>query len=155
MTRNLDGLCSLHLSPEGVPLKTLALVLLLGLAIIASPTAHAAVTKCDAIDPPSFSVQWLAFDAGKGTAQMQFSGAKFTGRVTYTRRLDKNGNKYTFVFPSPFGFPDALDTMEVVLFPVSSSAWRLGGVITKSVDGRRHVDLLVPGQDLLCQTIEL
>lgn len=129
---------------------------LLAIAASSSPLAHSAITKCDAADQkPFFTVQWVAFDIEKGTAQMQFGDEKRTGRITYVRTHDGALKKYNLVFPSPYSFHAGSARMELMLFPIRSNEWLLGGAVTIVVDGQRHIDLLVAPQDMRCQTLTL
>lgn len=136
-------------------MKTAASVVLLVIAAVTSSLSHAAVTKCDAVEAKTFAVQWLAFDPDKGTARMQFADTQHSGRITYARDHDKTRRKYNLVFPSPYSFATASEEMEIILFPIKGNQWRIGGVITEVVQGRRHIELLVAGQDVECQTIDL
>lgn len=116
-----------------------------------SPAAHAAVSRCDVQQPGATGIVWVIFDSQTRKAAVQRMGETAQGRVVLSREHAPYGYKYNLVFNDTLSGGDATALLEVLIFPVGKSKYRVAAVTTTVVDGKRYLDTNVGNFEATCQ----
>lgn len=130
-----------------LPSRTALLLIAL---LPAAGQASAAITRCEVQNPQEIDPRWVMFDTATGRASIEYMGEVVQGRVTLTTKVAPWGSKINLVFPNDIAGSDPTGRLELIVFPTSHQTSRMIGVVTRVVDGERHLYAGMTNVDVVC-----